>query len=444
MDKAPAIVAWIEANLGGRVTECRSQERWRSAWFATWERDGQSLPIYIRGDRDEAIQAGRLGLEAAVTTILRDHGLPAPEVYGICPEPPALIMEQSPGRHNLATATDEAERIAVLEHLGEIMARMHLIDPRAAEAAGVPWPQDMAHAVMPYLLQNEAKYRAADMPPDPRIEFALGWLHRNAPADCERLSLIAQDSGQFLFDRGRVTALLDFELATIGDPMIDIAALRARAIAEPMGDFRPLLRRYAEVTGWRLDPRHIAYHTASWQVGVSVVMAPVLHAAGPDVNWPEYIAWYARCMRAGMQGMAEYLGFDLPDHIDLPPARPSRWAAASAQLVVRTGQDLAREDCYANKLKHLTARFAKNLDDHGAWAEESYIADVATLTGERPGSWPEADEALLRFLPQAGPQHDRPIIELINRWALRQVQLIEGLDAMGGGRVMPVGELLDF
>jgi aminoglycoside phosphotransferase (APT) family kinase protein len=443
MDKAQAIVGWIEANLG-KVSDFRSQERWRSAWFATLEREGERLPIYIRGDRDEAIQAGRLGLEAAVTNTLLKHGLPAPKVYGLCAEPAAMVMERCPGRHNLATAVDEQERVSVLEHLGEIMARMHLIDPADAEAAGVPRPVDMAHAVMPYLLENEAKYRQSATPPEPKIEFLLGWLHRNAPRDCDRLSLIAQDAGQFLFEQGRVTAMLDFELACIADPMIDIAALRQRAVSEPMGDLRPALRRYVEVTGWQLDRRRIAFHTAAWQVGVSVVMTPILLNPGPDVNFPEYLAWYALCMRAGIQGMGEFSGYELPTRIEAPPARPSRWGAAHAQLVERVGQDLALEDGYPNRLKHLTAQLVANIDRYGAWAEGGYIADIAELTGSRPSSWQEADDALGAFLPKAGPDHDRPIIELLNRWALRQERLVEGLNSMGEERMMPLDELLDL
>jgi hypothetical protein len=354
------------------------------------------------------------------------------------------VMAQCPGRHNLATAVDEAERVAVLEHLGELMARMHLIDPAQAEAAGVQPPVDMAHAVMPYLLENEAKYRAAAITPDPRIEFLLGWLHRNAPSDCAHLSMIVQDSGQFLFEDGRITALLDFELGCIGDPMIDIAALRQRAVAEPMGDIRPALRRYVGITGWALDPRRIAFHTASWQLGVSVVMAPVLQAAGPDVNFPEYISWYVKCMRAGLQGVSEYMGFDLPTHVDLPTPRPSRWGAAHDQLITRLADDVARDDSYANALKHGTARYIANLDRFGAWAEESYIADVAALTGATVGRWDEADEALGRFVAHAGPEHDRAIIELLNRWVLRQEVMLGGLDTMGEGRMMPLAELLDL
>lgn len=444
MDKVTAIIAWIEENVGGKVTEYRSQERWRDAWFATLERDGESLPLYIRADRNEEVQAGRLGLEAAALGILGSNGLPAPKIYGLCPDPTALIMELSPGRHNLATAQSEEERVSVLEHLGEIMAQMHMIDPATANAAGVPSPVDTAHAIMPYLLGTEASYRKAMAEPDPKVEYLLGWLHRNAPTDCPRVSLIAQDSGQFLFDQGRVTAMLDLELACIGDPMLDIAALRKRAVAEPMGDLRPLLRRYVATTGWELDRQRIAFHTASWQIGVTVQMTPVLTNPGPDVNFPEYLSWYAGCTRGGLQGMAEYLRMDLETEVTLPDSESSRWGLAYDSLLDRLAADAAQDGSYPNQLKLLTARFLAKLDRYGAWAEASYAADVGALTGATPATWRTADEAFGRFTAAAGPEHDRAIIALLNRWILRQEKLIEDLSAMPVGRMMPLDQLLDL
>lgn len=44
---------WAERQLGGRITRVERQPRWRPAAFLDLdlERDGQTLPIYFRGQR---------------------------------------------------------------------------------------------------------------------------------------------------------------------------------------------------------------------------------------------------------------------------------------------------------------------------------------------------------------------------------------------------------
>src|SRR5690606_4747197 len=136
---------------------------------------------------------------------------------------------------------------------------------------------------------------------------------------------VAQDAGQFLFDKGRVTVLLDMELARITDPMIDIAALRPRALAEPMGDLRPLLRRYVERTCRPLDRQRISFLTASWQAGVCATIVYSLHNPKPVTNYPEYLSWYLNCMALALQAIAEYDRYELEDEKGGPERAPSRW-----------------------------------------------------------------------------------------------------------------------
>ena len=45
------ITEWLERDLGGRVARIERQARWRPAWWVDLERDGELLPLYVRGDR---------------------------------------------------------------------------------------------------------------------------------------------------------------------------------------------------------------------------------------------------------------------------------------------------------------------------------------------------------------------------------------------------------
>lgn len=117
------------ANFGGKVVELERQERWRAAWFAKVSCEGSVRPYYVRGSRGGRFrELITLEQEADVNRVLRANGVPVPKVYGMIDDPPAIVMECLPGRVNLATAEDEAEREAVIDQYVESMRRMHAID----------------------------------------------------------------------------------------------------------------------------------------------------------------------------------------------------------------------------------------------------------------------------------------------------------------------------
>ena len=89
---------------------------------------------------------------------------------------------------------------------------------------------------------------AAKVAPEPLIELVLAWLHDHLPLHRSRVSFAAGDAGQFLFADGRVTAI-DTELAFLGDPLADLAAMRAPRRIEPLGDLSRAFKRYAGFSG---------------------------------------------------------------------------------------------------------------------------------------------------------------------------------------------------
>ena len=69
----------------------------------------------------------------------------------------------------------------------------------------------------------EARFRRWALRPHPMAHRALQWLRANAPA-ARRLSLVHGDYrlGNFLEQQGRITAILDWELVHLGDPVEDL------------------------------------------------------------------------------------------------------------------------------------------------------------------------------------------------------------------------------
>jgi len=248
-----AICAWVEKQMGGRVVACERQARWRPAYFLELDRGDERVPLYFRGDRGVS-NSSQYSLEHEMTClqVLEAGGIPVPHVFGFCNEPRGILMERSPGRADLSTAQSKDEEQSVQRHYMEILAQIHALDIEPFLSAGLTPPSDPERLALADLPLWEKAYRQAKSRPEPLIEFGLGWLKRNVPPPAASACFVCGDSGQFLFDAGRVTAIIDLELAHLGDPAEDLGALRSRDLSEPLGDLRAAFAAYeASRPPWR-------------------------------------------------------------------------------------------------------------------------------------------------------------------------------------------------
>jgi aminoglycoside phosphotransferase (APT) family kinase protein len=96
--------------------------------------------------------------------------------------------------------------------------------------------------------------------PLPVIRHALDVLDRRAPP-AQRLTLLHGDFRlpNLKWRDGEINGILDWELATFGDPLSDLAFTQTIGAGHCSveGD---LARRYGELTGTEIDPRRIAYY----------------------------------------------------------------------------------------------------------------------------------------------------------------------------------------
>jgi aminoglycoside phosphotransferase (APT) family kinase protein len=130
--------------------------------------------------------------------------------------------------------TFAAVRPALARRCGEILARIHAL-PRAE----LDLPAKDAGQVIDAL---ERLHRSEDWP-RPVFELALKWLKAHAPKD-NKPSVVHGDfrNGNLLIGAGGVNAVLDWELAHIGDAMEDLGWIcvnswRFGAIDKPVGGF---------------------------------------------------------------------------------------------------------------------------------------------------------------------------------------------------------------
>lgn len=403
--------AWVEQCVGGRIARFERLPRWRPAWNFDVERDGKLLPLHFRGAR---IERGVYPLEREkdVLVLLEREGIPVPHVHGFCADPEGILMDRAPGRANLATEPSAAQRERVQRHYIELLARMHAIDVARCEAIGMQRPsgaQELARGDLDFYLRP---FREAKAQPEPLIELGLRWLARNVPRERDRVAFLTGDAGQFVFESGRVTAVLDLELACLGDPLADLGALRSRDLSEPLGDLSAAVRHYERVAGAPADRRVIDYHTARFALCTPLAVANLIARPPNWLDLVQYTAWYWVYGRATLEAIA------LRDAIALePPSLPP-----CERPIAAGSPDFA---AYARDAAERVSVWRERRARHGAALDADTLADAAKLLGATPASVADADAALEQLVLSAPPERDAEILRALHRRCLREESLLQ-------------------
>jgi aminoglycoside phosphotransferase (APT) family kinase protein len=420
--------AWIETKLGGRVVRAQRQPRWRPAWFLDLDRDGETLPLYFRGQRGEVANGFEvLEREAGVLERLEAEGIPVPHVYGLCTDAGGIVMTRSPGRANLATADSEEQRRAVLDDYMDVLARMHALDTTAFEALGLAVSEGDEELGLGDFGSWVRSYRERKRRPEPEIEFLIGWVHRDVPRGRQRKSILCADAGQFLYEGERVTALLDLELAYIGDPAADLGALRCRDLSEPLGDLSRAIRRYESQTGEAVDRRVIDYHTVRFSTCTPLAVAPMVAAALPGLDFVQYLCWYLAYARTPLEVIAERMGLTL-EPMELPEPAPTRHSAASDSLVhmlSRPGEGESEFEKYRRETALRVAEYTRRAESLGPALEEQNLDELAELLDERPADGRQGDAALEAYVHSAGAEQDAELLRILHRRLKRHEWLVD-------------------
>jgi aminoglycoside phosphotransferase (APT) family kinase protein len=420
---------WVERELGGRVCNLQRQGRWRPAWFFDLEKDGQLLQLYFRGDRgwEEGQRvASVLDHEWNVYRVMEKHGLRVPHVYGLCPEPKGLIMERVPGRFNLGTVEDPAEQRSVLEHYIELIAELHRIPVEEFEAWGLERAAGSRGLALGDFDAWVENFRKAKRRPEPMWEFAVQWVYRNIPEGRTEMSCLQADSGQFMFENGRVTALIDMELAYLGDPLADLGGLFSRDLGEPLGSLAHAIRHYAKVSGRAVDLDVVRFHALRFNLCTSLVMSHFVAGAQPGEDHAMYQAWSIVWGRAALAGIAELIGVELPG-LPTYTLTPTLRAPAFDALVHKLGalRDAAPDEGRRYELDqpYRLALALQRADALGPAFDAIERDEIAALLGRRVEDLAEANAQLEQLVLASGPERDTEFLRYFLRRILREHEL---------------------
>jgi aminoglycoside phosphotransferase (APT) family kinase protein len=169
--------------------------------------------------------------EFRLISALHPAGFPVARPLALCADPEVIgsifyVMELVEGRLFWNAALPDAtaaERRTLTCSMVETLARLHSLDPVALGLGDFGKPGNyFARQVERWTRQ----YRAAQTEPIPAVERLIEWLPHSVPAQ-ERSAILHGDyridNLIFAHDAPRVRAVLDWELATIGDPLADFA-----------------------------------------------------------------------------------------------------------------------------------------------------------------------------------------------------------------------------
>ena len=445
------IFPWMEAELGGRIVRRERQGRLsggRFAWFVDLDVDGRELKTYVRGTRDASFSYTSVystRREAKILEILHGQGVRVPEVLAFHEDPQAVVLAWVEGEDNFNLVTDRAERDSIVEDFLEELARLHAVDVGLFEKAGVKIPKTPEEIALNDLDVWQSTYEAGVREPVPLMSFACQWLRRNVPRKNVAPVLCQGDTGpgNLLFHEGRVSALVDFELAHVSDPMTDIACVRSRDLYTPIDRFPERLARYSELSGREIDFDTLYFYNVKTQALVPMSLAPVMENMNARTEHAEWIAQYVFYLRTTAQALAEAMGIELVE-VELPAPRPTRFSHYYDILVenLEEEQSPAIEDAFLKNRMWFVSRLARHLrhaDRLGPAFEEQELDDMGALLGKRPASCLEGHRQVDQLVRAAPPDRDEEFVRYFYRFARREEALMEtALGLCEGAQLAPL------
>ena len=393
VDHIPGCERLISAD---RLSAGASQETYRLK-IAT--ESGELLLALRRGAGGLVAEAseGRVGLagEAALMRAAKEAGVPEPEVYYLLRPQDQLgegfIMQWLDGE-TLGTRILRAPELAALRprlafECGQLLARIHGIDIEDEALADC-----LTEMPTREFIQNMwQRYQSYDIP-QPMIDYTARWLLQHLPDDIEP-TLVHNDfrNGNIMVTPEGIQAVLDWEVAHIGDPMRDLGWIctnswrfgRTELPVGGFGEYADLFRGYESVSGKPVDPKRVHF----WEVfgsfwwAVGCLSMAEHYRSGPDqtVERPAIGRRTSECQ-------VDCVNLLIPGPVELiQPSQTDDTEMPSISELVQSVRDFLRTEIMSETegRNHFLARVAANSLDivtrDQAIGEQARCAERARL-----------------------------------------------------------------
>jgi aminoglycoside phosphotransferase (APT) family kinase protein len=270
-----SVAAWCSGATGVtravRLSGGASQETWS---FDIVHPDGDIGAILRRAPSGYGAAPGRaagLAAEAALMQRAYEAGVPSPRVLHVLQPQDELgtgfIMARVEGEtipRKILRGDEFAQaRPKLARQLGKVLADIHgLALPQLPELRHMTAAKEIA--------ELERDYRSFGWP-RPVFELAIRWLRDHDPGPSHEMTLVHGDfrHGNLIVGPEGLRAVLDWELAHVGDPMEDLGWIcvnswRFGEIDKPVGGLGAREELFAgyEKAGRRVDPARVKF----WEV----------------------------------------------------------------------------------------------------------------------------------------------------------------------------------
>jgi aminoglycoside phosphotransferase (APT) family kinase protein len=272
---ARRIAGFVDLVSAERLSGGASQETYR---LVIRDANGERKLAMRRspGGVESLRTSGHPGLktEAMLMRAARAAGVPEPEVYAVLEPADQLgdgfVMQWLDGEALGARIVRHESLAAVRPKLafecGQVLARIHAIDLKKTGLDQLLDPMDPSA----FVDQTWERYKLFHTP-QPMIDYAARWLKEHLPKN-PPMALVHNDfrNGNFMVGLNGIVAVLDWEVAHIGDPMRDLGWIctnswrfgRSDLPVGGFGEYADLFRGYESVSGTKVDPAHVKF----WEV----------------------------------------------------------------------------------------------------------------------------------------------------------------------------------
>lgn len=264
-----------------RLTGGASRETWS---FDLVGADSNRVPLVLRRDPTSAAAVLTRDVECRLIETAATTGVPVPRVHFVLDGEDGIgsgfVMERVEGetipRKILRDDAYAGARPLLAAQAGSILAGIHSIDWRSVPGIALADSDDD-----PALVQVRQYRGILDVvgEPHPAFELGLRWLDDNLPPAAEP-TLVHGDyrNGNFIVGPEGIRAVLDWELAHVGDPMEDLGWFCVRSWrfgvddkpAGGFGGYEELFGAYEAAGGRSVDPEVVrfweAFGTLKWGV----------------------------------------------------------------------------------------------------------------------------------------------------------------------------------
>jgi aminoglycoside phosphotransferase (APT) family kinase protein len=436
----PSQAEWVEQIAGGPIVRARRMDRWRPNYLLDVVTRAGEIPLVLKGPRvprrvevrSRMLTAYGTRREATALAAVQDSGVAVPRFLGYLPEAGAVLIGRVPGSGVLQPAP-AADRVSLMRQYAGQLAATHRLDRSLLEpvakldAAADPPGPDRPGPLASVLSDYEALRPKLERP-DPLVDLALRWLRNHAPAPAEAC-LLHGDAGpnQFMFDGNRLTALLDWELAHLGNPMSDLGYTRFREALYPSGAFPEFVDAYATASGRPVDRAAVDYFT---------VVAALLMLAGissdvhrPRLHNPEALQrfWWDALARVGIcQVLGESLGHP-PLELTAQPHHAGELTPIATLLADRLEVSLTDSPDAPGGPGHTQLLVRTLLRATRLRPDTADADDAAELLRRRPVDPDDQHRAITALVADVSPDRLDDLVRYFGRQAVRRMDTVAPL-----------------